>query len=273
MSLFLSIGLFITFQGVPPIVTALKALGVMTFITIFAYALNDTMDADLDKFSPVKSKRSIPSGLMTKKQALLLSAISGIIGVALSLTTNLRTILLTLIYVSLGYCYSVPPIRLKKRLLMKETITTIGILLSMFIGSAVAGRIPSSLCLPGLFLCIAGLMMSPAFNDTLDIEEDRRGGCKTIAMILSQRRRIELSTFGLLSYMVVTTLTYGYFDLNIICPIVTVFASFLFLRYIFPFLIKPEVEYKRKDIEKGYSILKIFVLIIPLSIIIGSLQL
>lgn len=263
-------GLIFTSRGLPQPIIALKALGVSVSITIFVYALGDAMDADLDKFSSVKSKRPIPSGLLKKRQALLLSALGGVVGVALSLTINLWTAILVLVSMGIGFSYSVPPIRLKRRFLMKETSLTTGVILSMLVGSSAVGRIPGSIFLPGLFLSLVGMTLYPAFYDALDIQEDRREGCKTIAMILSQRGRLELSTFGLFVIMATTTLTYGYFDLNMICPVITVFAGLLFFRYLFPLLMKHE-EYKREVIEKGSSIARAFSLIVPLGFILGSL--
>jgi len=143
----------------------------------------------------------------------------------------------------------------------------------MLIGSAAVGKIPVSIFLPGLFFTIAGLTLYPIFYDITDIQEDRREGCKTIAMILDQKRRLELSTFGLLTIMVTTTLTYGYFGLNIICPILTVFTSLLFLRYAFPLLIKPGEVDKREAVEKATSICKVVGFIVPLGFILGSLRL
>ena len=68
-------------------------------------------------------------------------------------------------------------------------------------------------------------------------------------------------------------MSYGYFGLNIICPILTVFSSFLFLRYIFPLLMTPEEAYKKEILEKGDLILRLYTLIIPLGFMIGSLRL
>jgi len=270
---FISIGLFFTSQGIPPLIIAFKAYGVMASITIFVYALNDTMDADLDKFSSIKSKRPIPSGRLTKRQALLLSAVGGIAGFVLSLTINFWTTIFVLIFMGLGFSYSVPPMRFKRRFLLKETTLSAGVIVSVLVGSAALGRIPSSLFLPGLFFAIGGMTIYPVLYDPLDIKEDRREGCRTIASILSQKRRLELSTFGLLVITITTTLTYGYFDFNIICPILTVFACLLFLRYIFPLLLKPEETYNEEVMVKTNSICRTFGFITTLGFIIGSLQL
>lgn len=255
----------------PPI--ALKALGVMASITVFVYALNDTMDADLDRLSSIKSKRPIPSGMMTKRQGLLLSAVGGIIGFILSLTINLWTMVFALIFMGLGFSYSVPPIRLKSRFLMKDATLTTGLIISLLIGTAAVGKISSSIFLPILTFALGGMTIYPTFYDTLDIQEDKIGGCKTIAMILNQKRRLELSTFGLLTIMVTVTLTYGYFGLNIICPILTVFGCLLFLKYIFPLLMKPDEAYEKEILSKSISINRVIMLLIPLGFILGSLNL
>lgn len=272
-SWFMSIGLLFASRGIPQLTIFLKALGVIISITIFVYSLNDNIDANRDKLSRIKSKRPIPSGMMTKRQALLLSIVGGLIGVSLSLTINYLTTIFALGFMSLGFSYSVPPIRLKQRFLMKEITSTIGMLISILIGSAVVERIPSSLFLPSFFFILNGLTFNPAFDDALDIREDEQEGCKTIAMILSQKTRLELATFSVFITMVIITLAYGYFNLNIICPILTVFASLLFLRYLFPFLLKPEEIYNEEIIKKSSSISKVFGLIVIFGFILGSLPL
>jgi 4-hydroxybenzoate polyprenyltransferase len=270
---FVSIGLLFTSHGVPEPIIALNSYGVMISIFIFVYALNDIMDADLDKYSSIKSKRPIPSGKMTKRQALFLSAVGGIVGFVLSFTINSYATMLAIIYMGMGFAYSVPPIRFKRRPLMKETTLTIGTIVSVLLGSAAAGGIPISIFLPGLFFVLGGMTIYPVFYDPLDIKEDRREGCKTIGTILDQKKRLELSTFGLLTIMVTTTLTYRYFDLNIICPIIVVFGGLLFLRYIFPLLMKPEEAYKQEVVRKTVSICRGVAFIIPLGFILGALQL
>jgi 4-hydroxybenzoate polyprenyltransferase len=272
-SIFVSIGLFFASRGVPPLITSLEALGVMISITIFVYILNDAIDADFDKLSSVKSERPIASGKVTKRQALLLSAIGGVIGVALSFTLNLWTTVLALLYMSLGFSYSVPPLRFKTRFLMKETTLTSGMILSVLIGCSAIGSISPNILLPALFFAFGGMTLYPVLYDTEDIQEDKLGGCKTIAMILNQKGRLELATFGILMVMIVTTLTYGYFELNIISPIITVFVSLLFLRYVFSLLMKPEATFTNEVINKVISVGRAIVFIIPIGYILGAVQL
>ncbi|MCD6262895.1 UbiA prenyltransferase family protein [Candidatus Bathyarchaeota archaeon] len=266
-------GLIFASRGNFPLIIALKTIGAIVGATIFVYALGDAMDAELDKLSPRKAKRPIPSGLMTERQAILLSSIGGLVGISLCLTLNFWTTVFSLIFMGLGFSYSVPPIRLKRRFLMKETTLTTGGIISMLIGCAAVEGLQGSIFLPGFFLAIVGLTLYPTFYDARDIQEDKVEGCKTIAMILNQRRRLELSTFGLLIFMITTTLTYGYFNLNIICPILTVFASLVFLRYIFPLLLKSDRVIESEVMEKVTSIGRVFTFIVPIGFILSSLRL
>jgi len=154
---------------------------------------------------------------------------------------------------------------------MKETTLAFLLVLSILIGSAVVGRIPSSLFLPGFFFILGTITVQPAFYDISDVKEDRIGGCKTIAMILNQRRRLELATSGLLVSMITITLSCGFFGLNIICPILAIFGCLLFLRYIFPLLMKTGEEYGEEVIGKIAKIGMVVSLIISLGFILGSL--
>jgi len=271
--LFTSLGLLFASGGVLQPIIVLKAVGVMFSAAVFVYSLNDSVDADLDKSSSIKSKRPIPSGMMTKRQGLLLSVVGALISLSLSITINFLTITFVIVFMVLGFLYSVPPIRLKRRFLMKESVLITGMIISTLIGSATMEKIPSSLFLPVLYFVLMGSTFIPAFIDAVDVEQDRKEGCKTIAMILDQKTRLELATLSVFITMITITLSYGYFNLNIICPIVTVFSSLLFLRYLFPLLLKPEESYSEEIIFKAANINRIFGFIIILGLMFGSLAL
>lgn len=225
----------------------------------------------MDKLNPLKSSRPIPTGLATKYQALQLSLLGGVVGISIAFTMNAPVLIFSLSYIILGFMYSMPPFNLKKRLLMKEITLSLGLFLATGIGALASGSMPPSIFYIGAYFALYVITFIPTFYDALDIEEDMRYGCKTIAVLLKQKRRLELSTLGLIGMMLATPLTYKYFGFNVIFPIVIVVACFLFLRFIFPMLIKEE-SIERKTIEKGSKYIQLFLLVLQFSFILGSLE-
>lgn len=264
------LGYLVVNHGIPSVIMALKVVALTASIATFVYLLNDAMDADMDKINSIKSGRPIPSGIATKYQALQLSIIGGIVGISIALTMNVLVLVIALSYITLGFMYSVPPFSLKKRFLMKETTLMIGLFLATGIGALTSGSMQPSLLYLTAYFAIFVMTLMPTFYDALDAEEDKRYGCKTLAILLNQSRRLALSTLGLIVMMVATPFTYSYFGFSLIMPILVCSACFLFLTFIFPMLLKAENVEQRK-ILVGSKIMQLFLLVLQVSFALGSL--
>jgi len=265
-------GLIVANHGLPSLTLILKTMVLTASIAMFVYLLNDAMDAEFDKLNKVKSSRPIPSGLATKAHAMHLSILGSIVGLSLAITTNSYVLTFTLLYMMLGSMYSIPPFHLKRRPLMKETTLALGVFLATGIGALANGIITTSLFYVGIYLGIFILTLVPTFYDALDEKEDRLLGCKTIAILLNQRRRLELSTLGLTIMMIASPLTYSNFGFNVFFPIIVCIACLLFLRFIFPMLLDEE-KVEEEKIEKGSKYIQVFLFMLQFAIVLGSLTL
>ena len=265
------VGLIITYHGLPSPILTLKTLAVTVSLATFVYLLNDAMDAEMDQINPIKSGRPIPSGLATKNQALQLSLLGGVIGISIAFTINVYVLIFSLSYMILGFMYSMPPFNLKRRLLMKEITLSLGLFLATGIGAVASGSISPSIFYVSLYFALFIMTLVPTFYDSLDAEEDKRYGCKTIAILLKQSRRLELSTFGLIVMMIATPLTYKYFGFNLILPIVVCAACLLFLRFIYPMLLD-EKNVELQKIVKGSKLIQLYLLVLQFSFVLGSLK-
>lgn len=268
---FAIVGILIVSCGLPPLIDTLKIVIMVSLLTTYIYILNDTMDAEMDGTSPIKSLRPIPQGIISRKDALILCIINGLIGILIALTIKIQVAIVAAFYLFLGTIYSIPPIRLKTRFLMKETISIAGLFSVVSLGSLTLGTLPISIVYFMSFFSIFIITLWSTFYDALDEEEDRRFGCKTIATLLKQRQRLELSTIGLTTMMLLTPFTYSSFGFNIVLPIVICIASVLFLRFIFPLLLKPEMVDDKK-IQRGGTLIRVFLVTMQIAFIVGSLN-
>jgi len=77
------------------------------------YVINEIVDAKFDKLHPQKKYRPIPSGKVKLPIAYLQWTLLLTLSILLSWTINLRFMIVTLIFVSQGIVYNIPPARSK----------------------------------------------------------------------------------------------------------------------------------------------------------------
>jgi 4-hydroxybenzoate polyprenyltransferase len=129
-------------HGVNSFVTTLLLKSVPLFAATFLiitgmYVLNDLVDADLDKSTG--KKRPIPSGQVTKADALIFVIITNTAGIILAVITfNLPSIIMALIIVGIGLIYSAPKICLKDRFVIKTASIAATSMLCLLLGSSYA---------------------------------------------------------------------------------------------------------------------------------------
>ncbi len=114
------------------------------FAASFVYIINDIYDADKDKLHPIKKRRPIASGAITKKQACIAGgivlAVGGVLNELISRGKDGSAIQLYFvlgIYILSNIGYSV--FRFKDRPLLDILIVSSGYLLRLFYGSILSG--------------------------------------------------------------------------------------------------------------------------------------
>jgi 4-hydroxybenzoate polyprenyltransferase len=98
------------------------------------YLLGDVVDIDIDKLNVLN--RPLASGFASRKDALLIVTLSGLTSLILALSLNFEIFVITVISLAMGYLYSLPLTRLKKRFLVKTVITASGGMLATLAGGA-----------------------------------------------------------------------------------------------------------------------------------------
>jgi len=221
----------------------------------------------MDKLNPTKLKNPLPSGEISVREAMTVIYVSGVAGLVLSLLAGIMPFILTVTYMVLFLSYSNPTIRLKKRFLIKEGTLTVGLFLAIIIGSVAVGSLTPTVAFLGLFVSIVPFVGSPAFSDRQDMKEDKKFGVITLANVLVWKRQLEMLIAFVIVFMMLTPLTYINLGLNAIFPIISVFLSLLFLRFLFPVIVKYEYEGWRKAFKSGM----IYWFGIQIAFILGSL--
>jgi len=262
-------------KGFPPLVSSLTSVIAMFFISMSVYIYNDVIDADMDKLNPVKKSRPIPSGKVSKEYAMCFIYLSAIIGIFLISITNIYSLVFSFLYLFLFTLYSYPGVHLKKKFLFKEFIIALGWPLSSLVASyAVANRFSFNAFFAGIFFAIFAFMGMPALNDSMDIESDILQGVKSLAVVLSWKRKVQLMIIGVLIIMTLSPLTYINLGFNILLPIFVVAGSLIFLRFVSPIMINVEkIEVVDvADLIKARRIAHLYFILLQIFMIIGSLN-
>jgi len=262
----LVIGYLVSSHSLPPVFPTSLAVLSLFIVSTSVYIYNDIIDSEMDKLNPIKQNRPLPSGEISKEEAMKLVYATALIGAALSLLTNPEVFLLTSFFLVLFLSYSNPRIRLKKKIIMKEGTVAIGLLISTFIGGVLAGAITPGVVFQGMFFFFGTFIIYPIFVDYQDREEDKKYGMKTLAIILGWKTKMEMAIFYVLTVMVVATLAYSNLGFNVIFPVMVVGSCLLFLRFLVPIINR----FEKLRYTKAMKSMFIFWMIIQTALIVGS---
>ena len=118
---------------------------VVVFVALCAiasavYLLNDLSDKKSDQLHPIKSKRPIPSGMVTVPIAVAAMVLLAAAGVAIFAAVNLALVWIILVYIAINLAYSLGA---KKIVLVDVLAVASGYVIRVAIGAAAIGVVPS----------------------------------------------------------------------------------------------------------------------------------
>ena len=153
----------------------------------FAFMLNDIEDAPDDALDPQKSRQNvISSGLLSRREGFVLSALTFAAALALYLASGLLTFIIGGITLALCYLYSAHPFRLKARPItdvVSHALMLSGLLIA--VGYFIYGSEPRE-----VWLVIAAASLFSAYgqfyNQAVDYEVDKEAGLKNTAVLLGR---------------------------------------------------------------------------------------
>ncbi len=263
------IGCFIAGRGFPSIMHTIGSLSAVLAITLSVYTFNDIIDVEMDKINQKKSNRPLPSGLFTKEDAMLLTYVTGIVGIIIGLFLNRTSFILCITYLFLFTIYSHPVVRLKKRFIVKELTVASGYILTTLIGGfAVAGKFQSTFVFAGVLYFFFSFMGMPAFHDITDVKEDEMFGVRTMAIVLSWRRKIQMLMLFILAMMTLTPFTYTRLGFNAALPVVVIVMGLIVLRYLIPL----SNAFERTLFIKTRNIAYVYYILIHVVLVISTLN-
>jgi len=166
-------------------------------VTAGTYVMNDLVDADLDRVNG--KKRPIPSGLVSKRQAWTFVALSFGAAVLFTLATfSPISMVIVMLMLGIGVTYSLPPVVLMKRFIVKTASIAFFYILCALLGMTSALNLDSAMDNPAFItsvLLTLALMVfiSSTLNDMGDVDGDRAAGRRTIPIVVGKQNTIKLT--------------------------------------------------------------------------------
>jgi 4-hydroxybenzoate polyprenyltransferase len=170
-------GLFIGFGGLPQGYGGLMGLASILLATSGIYMFNDVFDLDEDKVND--PTRPIPSGLVSKRQAI--GAAVGMMALALILVlaVSLQAFLLATALAGVGILYSAPPFKLKELFMIPYACLGIFTALSFMIGASFGAEFGPEVVIVGIL--VFGYALSASMvKEFKDVEGDRKAGVRSL---------------------------------------------------------------------------------------------
>lgn len=264
-------------RGLPPLQPTLISITSFFFLAIAVYIYNDVVDMDADKHNSFKNNRPLPSGKVNRADAMKLVYIASILGLSIGFLNNLPSFLFSLLYFLVFGLYSYPRIHLKKRFLFKESVISSGILIEgLSICYAILGTFSSMVFIGLMLFSIFAFFIMPSGFDSTDVEADKLQGVKSIASILTWKRRMQFAITGMFIIMTITPFTYINFGYNMLLPILIVMGGLVFLRYMFPIMMSIGPAVNSIDVSimmKTRKIVITFIFVLTTCLVLGSLNL
>lgn len=260
-----AMGTFLISSGVkiPDFLVLVQLTLSVYFLALATYLYNDLTDYDVDK---VNSRDTNYSSKKTNYRQILYSTIGFfVVSILLAFSINMQTGIASLAFLGLAIVYSHPRIQLKKIFVVKTIVTAAG----GFVASLMGALAVQSVSYVGISASIIFFLMyfiNGPLGDIGDISGDRKGGRRTIPIVLGVKKTFGV-IFGSVSSMALILLAnYYFFGLHvvglvlglIICVFIALRIKKLFLQY----------ENKKK-LSQTRTAVRFGIFAIQISILIG----
>ncbi len=268
------IGFLISSTGPLSISQLIKLVISVTSVAYSIYFNNDLWDLEDDiryisLGKPSAARRPLAQGLISKKEMKIFVILFAILGLGSALLINIHAFLAQLGFLALGFAYSIEPIKLKRRFIIKNLTLASGAALSILTGGFASGGITGKL----LFFVIVSFIMYfglGPLNDLRDLKWDKKVGIKSFPVILGPKMTVRLMLGVLFGVMGGFILGYYQFGFNIAFPILGLIILTGWSYSIYPLFYKYEDELflKKIIVKRTYP----YWMMLLLTILLGSFQ-
>ncbi|NYZ76105.1 UbiA family prenyltransferase [Candidatus Micrarchaeota archaeon] len=232
-----AVGEAIALHAIPQYNLLLLSILPPMLVSAASFAINDYFDLKSDRINK-RMDRPLVSGEITPRNALLLSLLLFVLGIAISTLINFNCFLITLAFAIFAYLYS---FKFKDIAVVGNVYIALTMAVPFVYGAlAVSIEAPSPVLLLSSIAFVSGLARE-IMGTARDVRGDRKGrGSKTLPMLIGVRNSLMLSSLLYIIGIALSVIPYLYikpYAGNILYAIPALLAD-LMLAYIAVFSLK-----------------------------------
>lgn len=198
-----SLGTFFITSGlqIPDFSILARLVTSVYFLALATYLYNDLTDYDVDE---VNNRDSMSSKKTHRNQILYATIGFFVFSVSLAFSINVQTGVSALVFLGLAIAYSHPKIHLKNLFVVKTIVTALGGFIASMMG-AYAAQNPTYFALASSTIVFLIYFINGPLNDIRDLEGDKKGGRRTIPIVIGVRKSflVIIGSISLISVLIV----------------------------------------------------------------------
>ena len=171
------LGEIIPSGGIPPIWPILLGFSCGFFLSGTALVLNDYFDLEVDRVNA--PQRALPSGKVSPREAIIISIVATLLGLASAFALGLPALILSIIFWGVGVLYNW---KFKQTGLPGNLMVSSSVAVTFILGGMAVGQPWNNIV---WFFSLQAFLIDLAeeiAGDAMDIEGDRKRGSKSIAI-------------------------------------------------------------------------------------------
>ncbi|MEK6973211.1 MAG: UbiA family prenyltransferase [archaeon] len=203
LGLFAIIGFLLVKNAIE--INVIYAFFSFVFLYMAGTTVNDIFGLETDKINI--SVRPLPSGRVTLKEAWAYSIFFYALGLSVSYFVGFYFMFWALAFCVLSFLYSMKPISLDSKWYSKSLVLAIVTVFVPFSGGAsiISGKIIQEMAINYIGLAMSAFFLFIATtNDLKDMKGDAETGKKTLALLLGEKKTMQISAFGLSIFFLLT---------------------------------------------------------------------
>jgi len=210
------VGEFLALGSVPHISEI--ALGFLSFFFISATALilNDYFDYETDKINA--PERPLPSGMVSKRDVVLLSVVVALLGLGASSMVNMTALFVAAVVWLIGVLYNW---RLKRTGVWGNLLVSISVGMTFIFGGIVVGNLWEPAVWWFSVTAVLINLGEEIAADAMDILGDRKAGSRSLAVLFGQKKALRISAVLFTMVILISSLPFilGWFEPLYLLPI------------------------------------------------------
>lgn len=235
------------------------------FLALATYLYNDLTDYEVDK---INKRDNAYSSQKTQYNQILYATIGFFAAsILMAFSINFATGMGSLFFLGLAIAYSHPKINLKSIFVVKTLVTAAGGVIASMMGSLAANNLSYIGIASSLIVFLIYFINGP-LNDIRDIEGDKKGGRRTIPIVIGIKTSFSLITVSVLAISAILLICNYIFGIHIIGTI----AGLAMCAYLIIKIKKLSTEYtKIKKMNQTRTTVRNSIFVIQSSILLGMI--